>query len=120
MTDMSKIKRQAQDLQEKLKDLQDSFKYLKVTAKCDDDLVILDLTCDGVVHETTISDELLTLNKKIVEKYITEAINNGREAIDHQIKLKTKIMMADSGFRNDSLLDGSNKPEAGEPNKTHH
>ena len=97
--DIQKMMQQAQQVQNKLEEMQEKFKDIDVQGESGGGLVNVTMSCAGVVRSIQIADHLVDpSDKETLEDLIVAAVNNANEAKDAKIQSETQAMMKEMGL----------------------
>ena len=81
MTDFTNLLSQAKQMQEKMKEAQESLKKIEAEGVSGGDKVKVIMTGDGELKKIFIEDSLLKESKEIIEDLITAAHNNAKSKL---------------------------------------
>jgi DNA-binding YbaB/EbfC family protein len=85
---MGKLMKQAQDMQKKMKDLENEIAEMSVTGESGAGLVKIRMTGNFDCTKTEIDESLMTEDKEMLEDLITAAINDATRKIENTKKEK--------------------------------
>ena len=94
MKGLGDLMKQAQQMQEKMKDLQDEIAKLEVTGKSGGGLVTITMTGKHDVRKVTIDDSLMSEDKEILEDLIAAAVNDAVRRVEETQKEKMASVTA--------------------------
>jgi len=104
---VNEMMRQAQVMQEALKDLQKDLKDIEVAGECGGGLVRVTMTCDGFVKRVAIDPSIVrTDDLDALEALVAAAVNSAAETKDTQIQERTRALMKGMGLPDTSSLPG--------------
>ncbi len=105
MMNIQKMMQQAQQVQQKLAEMQEKLRDIEVEGESGGGLVKVTMTCSGVVRGIHIEPNLINPeDKETLEDLIIAAINNAGEARDARTQEETKSMMKAMGLPADAQL----------------
>ena len=96
MTDFSKILKQAKDMQNKMKETQESLKKIEVEGFSGGGSVKVCLNGDGELVKLYISPETMKENKEILEDLIVAAHNDAKKKV--KVKASEKLSKITGGI----------------------
>lgn len=103
MINIQKMMQQAQKVQAKLSEMQESFKDIEVQGESGGGLVKVTMACDGSVRKIDTDPGIINAeDKETMEDLITAAVNNASEAKDRKIEEETRKMMEEMGLPADA------------------
>ncbi len=98
------IMKQAQEMQEKMKRIQEELSSLEVTGKAGGGLVQVVMTCRHDVRSVTIDPVLLDDDKEVLEDLVTAAMNDAVQRVEKTVQEKM------SGLTGGLNIPGLNLP----------
>ena len=96
MTDFSKVLEQAKDMQNKMKETQESLKKIEVEGVAGGGSVKVCLNGDGELIKLYISPEIMRENKEILEDLIVAAHSNAKQKV--KIKASEELSKITGGI----------------------
>ncbi len=103
MMNIQKMMQQAQQVQNKLAEMQEKFKDIEVTGESGGGAVTVTMSCAGTITALEISPSLFDAEEKdMTEDLIMAAVNNASEVKDARIEEETKKIMTDMGMPADA------------------
>lgn len=104
MFDMKKMMDQAQQVQNKMQELQEKFKDVIVEGQSGGGMVKVTMSCEGLIKSLDIDPSLLDVNEKeTVEDLVIAAINNAMMAKEERVQAETQAMMTEAGMNPEAL-----------------
>ncbi len=97
MMNFSKMMKQAQEMQFKLKEVQEKLKDIEIEAEAGAGLVKIRMTCAGKITGLNLDNSLMD-DKETLEDLIVAALNTANQVKDDRVKEETKSMMREMGF----------------------
>ena len=94
MKGLGDLMKQAQQMQEKMKDLQDEIAKLEVTGKSGGGMVTVTMTGKHDVRKVAIDDSLMSEDKEILEDLIAAAVNDAVRRVEEAHKDKMASVTA--------------------------
>lgn len=96
---IQKMMQQAQEMQGKLQEMQESIGEQEVIGSAGGGVVTVSMTCKGYVKKVEIdSDSMKPEDKEIVEDLVAAACNDARSKADEKMADETKKMMEEMGL----------------------
>lgn len=97
---IAQMMKQAQVMQERMKEMQERLGETELTTSAGGDLVKMVMTCSGYVQKVMISPTLIpdTDTRETLEDLIAAAVNSGKESGDARVADETRAMMAGMGL----------------------
>jgi DNA-binding YbaB/EbfC family protein len=96
---IAQMMKQAQVMQERMKEMQERLGETELTATAGNGLVNVVMTCNGKLRKINIDPKVVNPNDvETLEDLIIAAINSGKEAGDASVEDETRAMMAGMGL----------------------
>jgi DNA-binding YbaB/EbfC family protein len=96
--DIKKMMEQAQQMQFKLREMQEKFKEIFVQGQAGGGLVKVEISCAGVARSIDIDPSLLSADEKeTLEDLIVAAMNSANDAREARVQDESKSMMGGMG-----------------------
>lgn len=105
MINIQKMMQQAQQVQNKIAEMQEKFKDIYVEGESGGGAVKITMSCAGVISALTIDPALINPDEKdMLEDLVMAAMNNVTEAKDARIEEETKKIMSEAGLPSGAKL----------------
>lgn len=96
---INKMMKQAQEMQNKMKEMQDRLEDEEVEGESGGGLVGVTMTGQGVVTKVKIDDSLISAGEKdVLEDLIVAAVNDAREKVEDRVAEETERIMEEMGI----------------------
>jgi DNA-binding YbaB/EbfC family protein len=90
---IQQIMKQAQALQQKVKDMQDKLETINVTGAAGGGMVQVSTSCKGEIRKITIDKSLLNPEEsEVLEDLLVAAFNNAKQNADNRMNEEMKIL----------------------------
>lgn len=103
--DFQKMMQQAQQVQERLQQLQQKLVTIEVIGESGGGLVRVAMTCDGMMQGIAIDPSVIkSEGRETLEDLVVAAVNSAVSAKDRRIQDETRALMTELGLPTDSKL----------------
>lgn len=105
--DFQKMMSQAQQVQERLQELQKKLVEIEVIGESGGGVVRVAMTCDGMVQGIAIDPSLIKPEEReTLEDLIVAVVNDAAAKKDNRIQDETRSLMSEMGLPSDGKLPG--------------
>ena len=95
---IGQLMKQAQQMQQKMKEAQEEMASLTVTGQSGGGMVEVTMTCQNEVRKVSIDDALFSDDKEMLEDLIVAALNDAQKKVQATVQEKFSGMAAGAGL----------------------